>query len=522
MKHKGKIHFGTLRPVHPAAVSLLASLALFASLCLPAAAQRRYENVVEHNPWNMTSNVCGVRADSVSISQAQLYGSYTDGGFRDLSDAPRHWNAGAFAETVSHFRRISMTGRFAFDHEEAYDACGSMLSRPGAYPIDILEFTPGRKTRQTYTVNGGIAAELSRTVTVGGKMEYSSSNRAKRKDLRYTDYFLDMTVAPSLLLHLGSRATLGLSYSYRRLAESISAEELGISSESYYAFLDKGMMYGSYDVWTGGSTHLKESGVSGFPLRRNIHGAAVQFESGGFIAELSGTIGGGKAGEKDVQWYRFRSDGLSMLAGWTSGIHRATLRLSADRMNTGEDIIDKVTENGVTTTVNYGTRDIYGSTLWSVKPEYRILSGRFCGRAGVSLDFSDEVSRTVYPYVGKVSKFTGEAYVSGLYSIRGFDFGLGLSYRGGLWTDSLDNTDASVAVSAAPKRLDDLDVQGRWYAACMTHETARRLTVAASLRYSFRFGLFLDASARLARGFHHSSLLGRHRASASVGVGYAF
>ena len=77
MKYKGKMHFSIRRPVHPAAVSLLASLALFAVQCLPAAAQRRYENVVERNPWNMTSNVCGVRADSVSISQAQLYGTLT-------------------------------------------------------------------------------------------------------------------------------------------------------------------------------------------------------------------------------------------------------------------------------------------------------------------------------------------------------------------------------------------------------------------------------------------------------------
>ena len=521
MNISGKIFRGSRRLVHPAAVSLLASLTLFALRCLPAAAQR-YETIVEYNPWNMTSNVCGVRNDSTSVSQAQIYGRYTDGGFRDPSDAPRFWNAGAFAETVSHFRRLSMTGKFAFDNEESYNACGSMLSRPGAYPVDILEFTPGRKTRQTYTVNGGIAAELSRAVILGGGIEYRSSNRSKRKDLRYTDYFLDMKVTPSLLLRLGRRTSLGLSYSYHRLAENIVAEELGISAESYYAFLDKGMMYGSYDVWTGGSAHLKESGVSGFPLRRNIHGAALQFESGGFIAEISGTLGSGKAGEKDVQWYRFRSDGLSLLLGWTAGIHRAALRVSADRMNTGEDILDKVTENGVTTTVNYGTRNIYGSTKWNINPEYRIFSGRFNARAGVSLDFADEVSRTVYPYVGRVSKFVAETYLSGIYSIRGFDIGLGFSYRGGRWEDSLDNTDSSVTVSAAPNRLDDLDVQGIWYASTMEHETANRLNAAASLRYNFRFGLFLDASASLTRAFALEHLPGRHRASASVSVGYAF
>ncbi len=514
--HPGRRSFADL-----AAVSLLASLALFALGCLPAAAQR-YENIVEHNPWNTTSNICGLRADSVSVSQAQIYGRYTDGGFRDLSDAPRHWNAGAFAETVSHFSRISMTGKFAFDNEEAYKVCGSMLSRPGVYPVDILEFTPGRKTRQTYTVNGGLAAEISPLLVLGGKIDFQSSNRAKRKDLRYTDYFLDLRVTPSVLFRIGSRASLGLSYSYHRLAESIVAEELGIASESYYAFLDKGMMYGSYDVWTGGSSHLKESGINGFPLRRNIHSAALQFEAGDFIAELSGSLGSGKAGEKDVQWFRFSSDALGLFLGWTHGIHRAGLRVSADRMNTGEDILDKVSENGVTTTANYGTRNIYGSTIWSIEPEYRIFSDRFNGRAGVSLEFSDEVSRTVYPYVAEGSKFVAEAYLSGIYSIRGFDIGLGLSYRGGRWKDSLGNTDSSVSVSSAPERLDDLDVQGLWYAASRESETADRLNVSASLRYNFRFGLFLDASASLTRAFALKYLPGRHRARAALSVGYKF
>ena len=275
MTFLGNIHSSFRRPVHLAAASLLLSFALFATRSLPAAAQR-FEKTVERNAWNMTSNVCGVRADSISISQAQLYGRYTDGGFRDLSDPERLWNVGAFAQTISHFGKVSMTGKFAFDNEESYKACGSMFSRPGAYPVDLFEFTPGRKTRQSYTVDGGIAARLSPLLTIGGKVEFLSSNYSKRKDLRYTDYLLDMKVTPSLLFSFGERVRLGLSYFYRRVAESLSAEELGISDQSYYAFLDKGLMYGSYDVWTGGASHLKEAGVSGFPVRENFHGLALQ------------------------------------------------------------------------------------------------------------------------------------------------------------------------------------------------------------------------------------------------------
>ena len=85
MTFLGNIHSSFRRPVHLAAASLLLSFALFATRSLPAAAQR-FEKTVERNAWNLTSNVCGVRADSVSISQAQLYGRYTDGGFHDLSD----------------------------------------------------------------------------------------------------------------------------------------------------------------------------------------------------------------------------------------------------------------------------------------------------------------------------------------------------------------------------------------------------------------------------------------------------
>lgn len=503
-------------------VSAAAVLSALCALCSPSALGQRYERIVERNMWNTTSNVCGVRSDSVSVSQAQIYGKYKGGDFRDLSDAPSLWSAGAFAETVSHFRRVSMTGKFSFDNEEAYNACGSMLSVRDAFPVDIYEFTPGRKTRQTYIVEGGIATELSPSVLIGGKVDYLSSNRAKRKDLRSTVYLMDLKLTPSMLIHFGRSSSIGLSYSYHRVSESLSAEELGISSESYYAFLDKGMMYGSYDVWTGGATHLNEAGVSGFPLRQNIHSLALQFACGGFIAELSGTLGSGKAGEKDVRWFGFRNDGLSMFLGWKGGPHSARLKLSADRKSSTEDIIDRVTENGVTTTVNYGSRDILSCTLWSASPEYRFLSDCLDLRAGLSFDYLAETSTLVYPYLAKTLQYTAGAYVSGLYSLYGFDIGLGLSYRQGEWKDSLDNSAPSLGVSSAPKRLDELDVQGRWYAAAKEYETAGRLGVDLSLRYNFRFGLFLGASADYLHGFSLSVLPGADRITAALNIGYAF
>ena len=56
----------------------------------------------------------------------------------------------------------------------------------------------------------------------------------------------------------------------------------------------------------------------------------------------------------------------------------------------------------------------------------------------------------------------------------------------------------------------------------MEYATANRLRLEGSLRYNFRFGLFIGANATLTRGFHLSNLPGRHRADATFSIGYIF
>lgn len=103
------------------------------------------------------TNVALVRLDSLSRSYAEVYGRYEEGEFRDTWQAPRMWSAGAATGSVRHFDRMSLTGSFSFDQTEGYGMCGSMFIKPGYFPIDVLEFTPGRKTLQTYAFDGGIA-----------------------------------------------------------------------------------------------------------------------------------------------------------------------------------------------------------------------------------------------------------------------------------------------------------------------------------------------------------------------------
>ena len=292
-------------------------LALAACLGRGVAAQP-YDRIERRNFWNAGRNINGLRTDSVSISFAQLQGGYESGGLRDSYMAPEGWSAGAEARTIMHLQKLSMKGAFSFVNFSGKDMCGSMSGRPGYYPVDILEFTPGGKTRQTYSFEGGITADLSGRWRLGGEIMFTSENYTKRKDLRHTNYLLDMTVAPSVMYHNGDFAA-GLSYIFRKSSETVTAEVLGISSGSYYAFLDKGLMRGVYDIWDSQGTHLSETGVSGFPAKELSHGAALQLQWRSLYAELEYLRSEGSMGEKQNIWFRFPADRFAVRAGWSSG-----------------------------------------------------------------------------------------------------------------------------------------------------------------------------------------------------------
>lgn len=160
-----------------------------------------YDIIERRNSWNTGKNVTGIRMDSISSSYAELYGKNNHGDFHHSYEAEKSWNAGAIAKSITHLKGYSLTGSFSFDHTSGKDMSGSMFIQPGFYPVDILEFTPGRKDLQRYAFMGGIASDIAPNWRLGGKIDFAASNYSKRKDLRHTNYRLDLKVAPSVMYH---------------------------------------------------------------------------------------------------------------------------------------------------------------------------------------------------------------------------------------------------------------------------------------------------------------------------------
>lgn len=488
-------------------------------------AQEKYESVLGTNIWNYGRNVNGLRLDPLraNASFAQLEAGMENGGFHASNEADEAFRAGAKALTVTWSPRISMIGSFAFDQNRGKDMCGSMFTHPGKYPFDVLEFTPGVKILQEYSFDGGITADMGEHWRIGGRMTFESDNYAKRKDLRHTNYALDLEVIPSIMFTSGGFSA-GLSYIFGKSSESIQAEEIGTTAESYDAFLDKGLMYGAFQSWDGSGIHLAEPGVDRFPVREYTNGIAAQFQLQGAYAEVEYDITSGTVGEKDFTWFTFPGRKFSASAGYRIRRDKAThvfRFLYGWRLQQSDEyVIDKTTTGGVTTPQTYGSNRVFERRNRNFGPRYRYFGERILVDAGLSVSTDKRQSTLCYPYLGHDSFSILEADAAASFTAGKWRLGLGLRYA--TWLDRKNVVVDPVIETgrAVPFRLID------WYNLDHEWETCDRVGANAFIKRYFRIGkadnLFIRADVSLLKGISPEYIGGSSRLGTFIKIGYEF
>lgn len=492
--------------------------ALCLLLCSIAASAQTYEKVLSDNFWNASYNVAGVRQDTISRSYAELYGEYFGGGFRDTWEAAEGWRAGAETASIRHLKKISLTGSFSFEQKEGYGMCGSMFIEPGFYPIDVMEFTPGRKTLQTYAFDGGISYDVRPNWRIGAKMDFESANMSKRKDLRHTNWRLDMSIAPGFMYHRDSWA-FGAAAIFRKTSESVDAEQVGIAETSYFAFLDKGMMYGAYGVWTGSGLHLNESGVNGLPVKDFTGGVAAQMQHKGLFVEAAYLRSQGTVGEKEYIWFSFPGNEVTVDAGWKiSPEHRLRVNMGWKGIEMDESVLEKVTANGVTTVQNHGSNTILTQGSWHVSPEYEHLRTDIGMEFRGGLDWNMQKSMTtqVYPYIYSQTLTDLSAYAGFMFRIRKFEYGVKGRYMQGWVAEDGRLAETASGVQTEPFRLQE------WYDRQMEYRTAARFCAGIMVRYRFLKGIYIEAEGKTVKAFGLKYIDGRDRLIMTLKIGYEF
>ncbi|MGM9792358.1 MAG: DUF6850 family outer membrane beta-barrel protein [Candidatus Cryptobacteroides sp.] len=495
-------------------ISMVVALLCFAG---EIKAQSRYERVLLGNLWNDGVGVNGIRLDRVDAAEATLSAGWEQGGLKEAWEAPSLWSAGAMTRAIRHLEHFSMTGAFAFNQRQGDDMCGPMSIEPGYFPIEVWEFTPGRKTLQSYVVDGGISVDLDESWRFGGRFTMNSRNYSKRKDLRHINYRLDLDCAAGLMWHCGA-LSLEMDALLGRTAETISADQIGLSQGYLYAFLDKGQMYGVQELWTGSGVHLADAGVNSLPMRENSLGAALEagWKDKAF-ASLQYRHARGRAGEKEYIWYRFPSDQMTLHLGGRLGDHTLRLCVSLWAQTNNEAVLDKKSEGGVTIVTSYGSNRILERQRLELAPSYRYDHGPFTLRASLFCSRERSLSSLMYPYLMRQDTDMLEAQLGGRYHSRLFEVELYAGYSAGSLSGQEDMAD-EVQVEGEPYRY----AEG-FATVCEFISMPKAFAGLKARWYPGGKGWFLGVDAYAALGLKPAvALSGMTRTNASLSIGLDF
>lgn len=497
---------------------LHAALLTLSILFLQPLHAQRFDEVMRRNPWNASLNRAGLRSDTLEYSYAEVWGTLERGGLMNHSMSNKCFDVGGKTESIRHFKRLSFAGGFSYDYFSGSDMWGSMFTTAGSWPIDLYEYTPGRKIRERYAFEGDLSVDMDKNWRAGIGIDFSAGNYAKRKDLRHKNTSLDFAIAPAVQWHKG-RWAVGLNYLFEKHTENVEAEEVGSTPDSYKAFLDKGLYYGVEQLWTSGDLHLDESGISSFPIQKMLHGAGLQFQYGKFFGEFRYRHTAGDTGEKGTVWHEFSGNDLAGEIRWHH-IHEQgdtdIVRFSVDwqELRNQEVILTTTTEGGVTTSTAYGSVPIMERRQLRTLLTAESRRGNQLFEYGIEYSLLREQSSLLYPHIKGQTLRQWHLYVSNRISWRIVELSLGVHYRWGNQCSWEHQESQLIPESPYPMQQSELFDWETDYL------TARRLGVDAALRFHLGKGFYTDLTAYWEHGFNLEVVPQPNRIIATLAFGY--
>ncbi len=478
----------------------------------------RFDYTLRRNAWSGGVHATGILRDSVSRSYAEVFLRKDNGGFADLSSSDDSWNAGVVTSSVRHFEKVSFSGSFSYDYFDGRNMCGSMFVRPGFYPVDIVEFTPGRKVKETYAFEGNVAAPLAEHWAVGLDIDFAAANYAKRKDLRHKNTRLDFDFAPGVMFRNGDFA-VAAAYLLHLDREKLEAEQVGASVEGYKAFFDRGLRFGSLQLWESNDLHLSTPGVSGFPLRQTLHGVSLAAQYGGWYADVEYRSGSGNSGERDIEWHEFETDRIDarvvLHLKSAASHHFLRGRIGWQKVNNRENVLSFENIDGVSRPVNHGSVPVYEGRMLESGAEYEFKDAHNDLRLSGRYVFTNRASFLMYPYLkGQRLHYTVVA-ADYLRRLGNWELAWRMMLRTGGCRDTEALFDEPASPGGYPDRLTD------FYNAENEYATANRMGLGASLRRNIsRF--YIDLSVDWEHGFNVKLLPEADRERVVLRVGYNF
>lgn len=431
---------------------------------------------------------------SARETKVALWGGVEEGWFRPSYAGTFQWSAGARAEGVRHGEKTTWMGAVSLEQRTGYGMLSSMLQEPGYFPVDLLEFTQGSKSRETGRLEAGFVTDLGYEYAAGLKASFQAGYQGKQTELRHSSFGMDLQVEPTLTYVFDDNMGLALAYVFRLKTERVQLQP----GDGEAAFLDRGLRYGSY-----------VDGAGVFPLLQLSHGLAGHFSSEEASAGLEWTWKRGQAGASDFGSYLFPGSAVSLfyeqvfLADRTDHVIRVSYRRDRDQLR--EKNADGA---GFTALSDRLGRDV------TLKYELRFLDGAV-RRLGIALDGHRHEDRSLSPMSDLVKRNLGAATLSTSFSFGPVDLDLEALAGGGLWRDR--GRSKEEPEDRPYRRTED-------WLRLMDYQMAPRVGAGGALTFHFPSpkGLYIRLDGRWLHALRKTATGGQNREIGNLTFGYDF
>ena len=259
------------------------------------------------SPWLTSSNRSALyRLPLVSIAQAHVDVAKSDGGFKDLNESSDAMEGSIESQAYARIsEKISFYGDMSYLYDRGESMGGPVLMDPSFNAVNFYEYPNinlGRKTKELYTLDGGMSYRMNGCLSFGIGAKYQSGNYSKRKDPRNLNRWMDLGLSAGAMLNISDALSIGADLRYRRTVETISSRIYGVTGQNYFYFVDYGASMGKVEVL--GSDNYFVSDSFERPVLNNFYGVGLQAEIGNctdvvsYFNELSITRRVGTYGDK--------------------------------------------------------------------------------------------------------------------------------------------------------------------------------------------------------------------------------
>ncbi len=260
---------------------LLCTAAALCLAALPAAGQQEYGFVLQTNPRLQSSNAALLaRAGVENLSTAVFYATKEDGELMGIGSSADSFTGGAYAHTYSRLsERTVFCGGLSYSNFQGKRMGGPVLMDPDFNPLGLLEDnleTAGSKKRELYSMQGALAYSLTRSLALGGRIDYLCGDQTKVKDPRFSNILKDMDLSLGVDYAASESLDAGLNLRYRSSVEQLMGGLYGEADRTYFIIRDRGWFLGTREGLGGDSGIISTQEYR--PVSNTFCGADLQID----------------------------------------------------------------------------------------------------------------------------------------------------------------------------------------------------------------------------------------------------